>query len=287
MGFLKRMLGKESLDDRVKRLWKTAKKLGWSDAEREKAIAIYTELLSLVDETSQSFNVCAVFRNRAISYRGLKNYDAALEDLTRELEIAQRRGDRLRVMECQKITEETREWKRKAEIEASGGEKAEKFRAMEQQAHKLWGTQPDADAAFQSLFADLQNNDPDVRAEASQLLADSRNALQRLISIYQECLNSDPRRASLAGRVLGRKIAKGSDDMIPLEIAKIWYGITVSFIPCTCLHCGHVNRGIPVPPKGPMIPYYHQEHDKGAYAVPVLCDKCGKDFFVVWDIDPR
>lgn len=287
MGFLKRMLGKESLDDRVKRLWKTAKKLGWSDAEREKAIAIYTELLSLVDETSQSFNVCAVFRNRAISYRGLKNYDAALEDLARELEIAQRRGDRLRVMECQKIMEETREWKRKAEIEASGGEKAEKFRAMEQQAHKLWGTQPDADAAFQSLFADLQNNDPDVRAEASQLLADSRNALQRLISIYQECLNSDPRRASLAGRVLGRKIAKGSDDMIPLEIAKIWYGITVSFIPCTCLHCGHINRGIPAPPKGPMIPYYHQEHDKGAYAVPVLCDKCGKDFFVVWDIDPR
>ena len=286
-GLLKRLLGKESLDDRINRLWESAKKLGWSDAEREKAVAIYTELLGLVDETSASFNVCAIFRNRAISYRSLKNYDAALEDLARELEIAQRRGDRRRVMECQKIIEETREWKRKAGVEASGGEKAEKFRAMEQQAHKLWGTGPDADAAFETLFADLGNDDPDVRAEASRLLADSRNALQRLLSIYQEWLNSDPRRASLAGRVLGRRIAKGSDDMIHAQIAQIMYGITVSFIPCGCVYCGHLNRGIPAPPNGPMVPYYHQRDDKGAYAVPVLCDQCGKEFFVVWDIDPR
>ncbi|MCK4311000.1 MAG: zinc ribbon domain-containing protein, partial [Methanomicrobia archaeon] len=123
-----RMFDKENLDDRINHLWESAKKLGWSDAECKKAVAIYTELLGLVDETSTSFNMCAIFWNRAMSYRSLRNYDAALEDLARELEIAQRREDQLRVMKCQKIIEETREWKQKAEIEASGGEKAEKFR---------------------------------------------------------------------------------------------------------------------------------------------------------------
>jgi tetratricopeptide (TPR) repeat protein len=287
MGFWKRVLGKESLDDRINRLWESAKKLGWSDAEREKAVAIYTELLGLVDETSASFNECAIFRNRAIAHRSLKNYDAALEDLARELEIAQRRGDQMRVMECRKITEETQEWKRKAQIQAGGGEKASKLKAMEEQEHGLWRGEPDFDRAFNSLFADLENDDPDVRAEASRLLADAGKALRKVISVYRECLNSDPRRASLAGRVLGRKVAKGSDDMIHAQIAQVMYGISASFIPCSCVHCGHLNRGIAAPPSGPMVPYYHQSDDKGAYAVPVLCDKCGKEFFVVWDTDPR
>lgn len=271
----------ESPDERINRLWESAKKLGWSDADREKAVSTYTELLGLVDENSTSYNVAAIFRNRAMSYRSLKKYDAALEDLTKDLEIAQRRGDRLRVLECQKLIEETRAWKREAEITASGGEKAAKFQAMDQQGHMLWRTESEADTAFESLFADLENDDPDVRAQASRLLADAPNAVRRLISIYQGCLTSDPRRASLAGRVLGRKIAKGSDDMIPTQIAQMMYGIAVSFIPCPCVHCGHFNRGIAAPPSGPMVPYYHQEDDQGAYAVPVLCDKCGKEFFVV------
>lgn len=277
----------ESLDERINRLWEDARKLGWSDAEQEKAVRIYTELLTLIDEQSTTYNICAILRNRAIAHRSLKNYDAALEDLARELEIAQRRGDRMRVMECRKITEETQEWKRKAEIQAGGGDKAAKFHALEEQGHRLWGGGPDFDKAFGSLFADLENSDPDVRAEASRLLADARNALQRVVSIYQECLNSDPRRASLAGRVLGRKIAKGSDDMIHAEIGQMMYGISASFIPCSCVHCGHLNRGIAAPPGAPWVPYYHQTDDKGAYAIPVLCDHCGREFFVVWDMDPR
>lgn len=277
----------ESPDERINRLWENARKLGWSDEEQEKALGIYTELLTLIDEQSTAYNVCAILRNRAIAHRSLKNYDAALEDLARELEIAQRRGDRMRVMECRKITEETQERKRKAQIQAGGGEKASKLKDMEEQAHGLWRSGPDFDRAFNSLFADLENDDPDVRAEASRLLADARNALQKLVSIYQECLNSDPRRASLAGRVLGRKVAKGSDDMIHAQIAQMRYGISASFIPCSCVHCGHLNRGIAAPPSGPMVAYYHQSDDKGAYAVPVLCDKCGKEFFVVWDTVPR
>ena len=277
----------ESQDERINRLWEDARKSGRSDAGREEAVRIYTELLGLIDEESTSYNICAIFRNRAIAHRSLKNYDAALEDLARELEIAQRRGDGMRVMECRKITEETQEWKRKAEIQAGGGDKAAKLQALEEQGRGLWGSGPDVDKAFDSLFADLENSDPDIRAEASRQLADARNALQRLISIYQECLNSDPRRASLAGRVLGRKIAKGSDDMIHAEIAQMMYGISASFIPCPCVHCGHRNKGIAAPPRAPWVPYFHQTDDKGAYAIPVLCDQCGKDYFVVWDTDPR
>lgn len=276
-----------SQDERINQLWEDARKLGWSDAEQEKAVQLYTELLTLIDEQSTSYNICAILRNRAIAHRSLKNYDTALEDLARELEIAQMRRDQMRVMQCRKIVEETQEWKRKAEIQAEGGDKAAKLQALEARGRKLWGGGPDFDNAFGSLLTDLENSDPDIRAEASRLLAEGPNAIGRVISIYQECLNSDPRRAGLAGRVLGRKIAKGSDDMIHAKIGEIMYGISASFIPCSCVHCGQLNRGIAAPPRAPGVPYYHQTDDKGAYAIPVLCDHCGRDFFVVWDMDPR
>ncbi|MEW6241251.1 MAG: hypothetical protein AB1564_10635 [Chloroflexota bacterium] len=277
----------ESADERINRLWESAKNLGWSDKEHEKRLGIYTELLTLIDEQSTAYNVCAVLRNRAIAYRSLKKYDEALTDLVRELEIAQRRGDQMRVMECQKITEETQEWKRKEQIQSEGGEEAAKLKSMEEQARGLWRGESDFERVFNSLFADLENADPDVRAEASQLLAESQNSLRRVITIYQDCLGSDLRRASLAGRVLGRRAARGSDETLPAQIAQMLYGITASFIPCPCVYCGHLNRGIAAPPRGPMAPYYHQEDDHGAYAIPVLCDKCGKEFFVAWDMDPR
>jgi tetratricopeptide (TPR) repeat protein len=277
----------EDQDNYINRLWEKARKLGWSSEEQEKAVDIYTELITLIDEQSTVYNLCAILRNRAIAYRCVKNYDAALEDLARELEIAQRKGDQMRIMDCRKITEETQALKRKAQIQAEGGEKASKLEALDAQANGLWRSGPDFDSAFNSLFAELENDDPDVRAAASRLLAESRLALQKLVSIYQEGLDSDPRRASLAGRVLGRKLAKGDDGMIHAEIGQMMYGISASFIPCPCFHCGANNKGIPAPPSGPWVPYYHQGDAEGAYAVPVLCDQCGKEFFVVWDTVPR
>ena len=278
------------LDERIKRLWKTAWELGSSEVDREKAVSIYTELLDMVDEESTSHDICAIFRNRALAYWGLKNYDAAEKDLTKELDIAQRRGDSLRIMECRKVTDKVQTDKRKAEIKNEGGEKAEKFRAMEEIRLNLWSTGSKADSAFESLFEDLQNDDPDIRAEASRLLSINPNAIEKLVSIYQDCIDSEPRKGVLAGRVLGRNISisAGSQEMIHDETSSIMYGIAVAFTPCVCGHCGRVNLGIPVPEGGLYIGFYGQSDDKeGVYALPVLCDYCGKEFFIAWDDDPR
>lgn len=306
MGFLDRLLGKGkakgapstqaesstrqvpgSADERALRLWESVKKLGVSEADRRKAVAMCTEILGLLDPNTTSLHVGVIFWQRGVSYRLLKNYDAAVADLQQALEFGQRRGDYSLVLDSQRVMEEIRQEKRRAEIEAGGGEKAARLQALEQQAHQLWRTDPESDAAFEGLFANLQDADPDIRLAASRLLAEPPNAVRRLISIYQQNLASDPRRAYLAGRVLGRTIAKGAIEMFPAEIARMKYGLDFSVIPCSCVHCGAMNLGIAAPPGARMVPYYHQEDDKGAYAIPVLCDKCSAEFFVVWDVDPR
>ena len=276
----------ESLDERIDRLWEDARKLGRSDAEQQRAIGIYTELLTLVDEQSTENDMCALLRNRAIAHRSLKNYDAALEDHARELEIAQGRSDHMRVMKCRDLIEKSQELKREVQTKTAGGDKAARLHAMEEQGRRLWHDGPVFETAFGSLFADMENRDPDVRFDASRLLAKNSEALQRLVSIYQECVNSDPWRASLAGRVLGRQFRT---DIIMTNAATTqrMYGISASFIHAPCVHCNHRNRGISAPPNGSSECFYAQNDDKGAYAVPVLCDGCGKKFFVVWDSDPR
>lgn len=287
MNFLKKFLGQESLNKRVNRLWEQALKLGWTEPEQKKAVSLYTELLNLVDENSTEFNVCAIFRNRAISYRCLKNYDMALSDLNQELEISRRRRDRLREMECQKVFEETRVMKQRDEIQVSGGQKAKKFRDLEKLSHKLWRDGPEARLSFENLFNNSSNDDPDIRVEASRLLAESNAACERLISVYQENVHFDSRRASLAGRVLGRRIVSGLDNMVRAETVQTLYGLDgVAFIPCSCAYCSYLNKGIATPRHGPSVPYYAQTDDEGTHAIPVLCDKCGREFFVVWDCNP-
>lgn len=275
----------ESEEKKIERLFKEAKDLPWE--ESEKKVGLYTTLLELIASSKSAANPAAVLRNRGIAYRSLKRYGEALQDFRAELEQAQNQGDRMRIMQCQKLIEETEGWQRKEEILAGGGAKAEKLQAMDRDKFLVWNDGPDADRAFESYFVDLTDADPDVRAEAARILAEPPKSQQRLIAIYQRCVGSDPQRASLAGRVLGRNAAKGSDDMIHAEIARMLYGLDLSFLPCPCVHCGKPNLGIPAPPKAPWVAYYHQDNDRGAYAVPVLCDGCGKEFFVVWDQDPR
>ncbi len=276
-----------SVDDRIDGLWDSAKKLGWSETDCEKEISIYTEILGLVNKSSK-YNACASLRNRAISYRNLKKFDEALNDLQHELEIAQKIGDRYRVMECQRVMKETKQMKQDAEIKASGGEKSLKVQSMEQQASKLSDSGAEGDAAFKSLFEDLANSDSDIRAKASQLLAHSSEASSKLINVYQESLVADPRKSVLAGRVLGRKLDGGRQDMIPEQVTMLLFRVKIAFTPCVCGRCGELNVGIPVPEKGLYIGFYGQTDDKhGAYALPVLCDYCGKEFFIAWDSDPR
>lgn len=166
------------------------------------------------------------------------------------------------------------------------GPRAEPIRAVWRQGQQLDSFGPAADAAFRDLFAALESDDPYVRSEAARLLADAPSAARRLVAIYTERRFSDPRRAALAARVLGRKLATLSDDAIPAEIAQLKYGLPMAFILCSCAHCGYFNKGIPAPPRGPVVPYYSQKKSGGAHSVPVLCDECGKEFFVVWDRDP-
>jgi tetratricopeptide (TPR) repeat protein len=282
-------VSQKNLNQRIDQLWEIAMKLGGSIEDLKKQVDIYTELLSLVDEKSTQYNLCAILRHRAIAYRDLKDYDSALTDLGREMYIAQKRQNHTRVMECRKIIAETEEQRRKAQILASGGEKAIKLRTIEERVQELINNGPDFESAFNRLFDDLTDNDADINAEASQGLANTWNALKKLSTIYQDSLNSDPKRASLAGRVLSRKLmsARDSNGYVRAPIVQQILGFSASFIPCACIYCGYLNAGIAAPPNGPVVPYYHQMDDKGAYAVPVLCDKCGKEFFVVWDTDPR
>lgn len=123
MGFSKETAGHgESLDDRIDHLWERAvgiaKKLDKTDEEREEQLAIYTEILGLIDVDSTSLNVSAIYRNRAITYRALNRYDEALNDLTNALNAAKRQGNSTAVADCARILRETREEKLKHQGDA-------------------------------------------------------------------------------------------------------------------------------------------------------------------------
>lgn len=184
--------------------------------------------------------------------------------------------------------EQVMEERRKAEITAEGGPVAEKLREMEETAGKLWREGKEFETAFENLFSDLQNETADVRTVASKKLAENQNAIRKLISIYQQNSQSDPRKSVLAGRVLGRKIDAGKQDMVHAQTSSIMFGINVAFTPCVCGHCGKLNVGIPVPEGGLYSPFYGQQDDQNCvYSLPVICDNCGKEFFIAWDSDPR
>lgn len=59
-----------------------------------------------------------------------------------------------------------------------------------------------------------------------------------------------------------------------------------------CAYCSQTNAATTWPRLGDAIPFYYQTKEEtddkpGAYHVPVHCPNCGKDWFVVWDEDPR
>jgi hypothetical protein len=59
-----------------------------------------------------------------------------------------------------------------------------------------------------------------------------------------------------------------------------------------CAYCSQVNAATAWPRFGDAVPFYYQtkeetEDKPGAHHVAVHCPHCGKDWFVVWDEDPR
>jgi hypothetical protein len=144
---------------------------------------------------------------------------------------------------------------------------------------------------FDRLLALLSAKDPTLRMEASRILSERPDAMQKVISLYTVNINKDPYISVLAGRVVGRKLSSIVSQQHPIihgETTQIGYGTPIAFAPCICGHCGSVNDGIPVPEKGLYIGYYGQSDDsRGVYSLPVLCDFCSKIFFIAWDVDPR
>ena len=276
-----------AIPDRVRKLWEKAVKLDASTEGRQR-VSILTEILGSVDPECTAISLGTVYWQRAVTYRILEKRDEALADLRKAVECAERRGERNLVWDCQRVIEEIRIEKRRHGVEAAGGEKAAKFRDMEKTVYVAAKQGSEGEKAFDAIFADLENNDPEIRDEASRLMEEaSSNVIQRLVETYRECLTSNPRRASLAGRVLGRGIVKRRDMEVEASEGMAYYGIPISFLSCPCVHCGHLNTGISGPPKALQTPYYHQSDPEGTYSVPVLCEKCGREFFVVWDLDPR
>jgi hypothetical protein len=61
---------------------------------------------------------------------------------------------------------------------------------------------------------------------------------------------------------------------------------------CVCAHCGKLNGAIQGPAQGMYVPFYAQAEEEtkarpGAYNIKHRCTFCGKDFYIVWDDDPR
>lgn len=273
--------------DYVRELWEKAMKLDVS-TEGTRRVSILTEIIGSVDPECTAISLGTVYYQRAVTHRILEKRDEALTDLRKAVEYAERRGETNLVWDCQRIIEEVRIEQREHEIKTSGGEKAAKFRDMERTVYVAAKQGSEGEKAFDSIFADLENTDPDIRDQASYLMTEERGLVfKRLLNTYIECQTSNPRRASLAGRVLGRGIVKKRQMDIEPSEGMAYYGIPVSFLSCCCAHCGFINTGIAAPPNGLRTSCNCEGNPRGTFSVPVLCEKCGREFFIVWDRDPR
>lgn len=278
----------ETPQQKIRRLWQTARTAGLTPAKRQKAIDACSELLEIISPNDPKNDRGDVLRNRAMYYRMLKKYDQAIEDLQQEMELAQNKKLQDRINMCHKLIEETRQLQRRREITNEGGQKAQLFNDMQSQAQQLWDNKPDSNDAFDWLFQKLQHPDADVRAEASRLLAEPPNSLEKLANIYRNQQRDNPKAASLAGRVLGRKLDINYPNTSPAQVAKLMFGTSLDFLSLPCLHCGFANHAIPIPPNAKELPFRRQLHDKDAeYIVSVICDQCGKEYFLAWDQKPE
>ncbi len=141
---------------------------------------------------------------------------------------------------------------------------------------------------FDAIFEQLTNEDPDIRADARNILAENRYVTRRLWSIYNELKEQEPRRAMLAGRVIGHRLNPRGLPKIKSDVTMHKLGVPIAFVKCACAYCGHENPNIPVPSPGLEVPFRGMRNRSGsAYTLPVLCDFCGNWFYVGFERDPR
>lgn len=142
---------------------------------------------------------------------------------------------------------------------------------------------------FQKLFSLLSSDDLNIRKEVTEIFQNNPKLFPKLIDIYEKNIRLNPKIGVLAGRILGRYIFKKFPKdvwSIPGETSQIALGVNISFVNCICANCGNVNFGIPVPSKGRSGFYSQKDTLFGKFHLPVLCDYCGKEFFIAWDDNP-
>lgn len=109
------------------------------------------------------------------------------------------------------------------------------------------------------------------------------------VEYYRMSPTADDDRAALVGFRVGDLLFIGPDDVFPADLIWIKLGKDVpkSFVNYTCAHYGYCSRGIPLPSAGAVMLNFSRKDRLGGYRVPVLCVRCGSEFYVAWDTDPR
>jgi hypothetical protein len=166
--------------------------------------------------------------------------------------------------------------------------KIDEMVALREKLAEFSGDPVAMEVAFDELFNRLDDPDPDVRGDVKGSLASNRYSVRPLWAIYNELLDTEPRKAVLAGRTLGHRLNPRGVSRVPVGTTMTKLGMPIAFITCNCAHCGHPNPNIPVSQRGAKLACtVRRESGSAPYAVPVLCDFCGNDFYVLWDEDPR
>jgi len=144
------------------------------------------------------------------------------------------------------------------------------------------------EVAFDELFVRLDDPDPDIRADVRGSLASNRYSVRPLWAIYNELMETEPRRAVLAGRVIGHRLNPHGLSRVPVGTTMTKLGVAIAFISCACPNCGRENPNIPVPQRALDLQFEGRLTAEGAaFALPVICDFCGSEFYVAFGEDPR
>ncbi len=166
--------------------------------------------------------------------------------------------------------------------------KIDRMIALRETAAELTPDPVEIGPPFDEIFDHLTDDDPDIRMDAKRILAENRYAVRRLWAIHNELMETEPRRAMLAGRVLGHRLNPRGLPRVESTITMNKLGVPISFVTCACPYCGYENPNIPVPLRGLTLPFKgYRDRTGTAYVLPVLCDFCGNWFYIGWQKDPR